>query len=325
MTVAPAQLYFSGGTVDDVLRAVIDAIRLHGIEIAPTRGKATELTGVLLELSNPRARLSRTETRGKVFSCVGELCWYLAKSADADFVSYYLPRYRNDAEGDILHGAYGPRLFGLHGQDQISNVIALLKQNSASRRAVIQLFDATDLAEEHKDVPCTCSLQFLVRGGAVHMFSAMRSNDVFLGLPHDVFCFTMIQELVARTLKFELGIYKHAVGSLHLYHEHRAEAEAFLDEGWQPTDQPMAVMPVGDPWPSVELLIRLERQIRTGQTPDPEVLARLDPYWADLVRLLQVFADGKAKNVGRMRSVLGLMSSDVFDPFITAKIAAATS
>jgi thymidylate synthase len=225
------QFYFRGDTLDDVMRIVIDEVQRHGVDTSPSRGEASELTGVLLELSNPRARLSRTETRGKLFSCLGELCWYLAKSNAVDFIPYYIPLYRNDAEGDILHGAYGPRLFDFRGNDQIGNVIDLLARHPSSRRAVVQLFDAADLAEEHKDVPCTCSLQFLARGGALHMFTAMRSNDVFLGLPHDVFCFTMIQELVARTLGLELGEYKHAVGSLHLYSQHREDAADFIDEG----------------------------------------------------------------------------------------------
>jgi thymidylate synthase len=154
------------------------------------------------------------------------------------------------------------------------------------------------------------------------MFTAMRSNDVFLGLPHDVFCFTMIQELVARTLGLELGVYKHAVGSLHLYGQHREDAADFIDEGWQPTDQPMPPMPVGNPWPSIEVLIGLEANIRAGQSADTELLRGLDPYWADLVRLLQVFADAKQRNVASMRAQLDQMASDVFDAFITARIGA---
>jgi thymidylate synthase len=319
---ATPQFYFRGDTLDDVMRLVIDEVQQHGVDTTPSRGEASELTGVLLELSNPRARLSRSETRGRLFSCLGELCWYLAKSNAVDFISYYIPLYRKEAEGDIIHGAYGPRLFDFRGHNQLGNVIALLTRHPSSRRAVIQLFDAADLAQDHRDVPCTCSLQFLARGGALHMFTSMRSNDVFLGLPHDVFCFTMIQELVARTLGLELGVYKHAVGSLHLYGQHREDAADFIDEGWQPTDQPMPAMPMGTPWPSVDVLIGLEANIRAGQAADTEALRGLDPYWADLVRLLQVFADVKQKNVAGMRARLDQMASDVFDAFITARIGA---
>ena len=43
------------------------------------------------------------------------------------------------------------------------------------------------------------------------MLTYMRSNDAYWGLPHDVFAFTMLQEILARSLTLELGTYKHAV------------------------------------------------------------------------------------------------------------------
>ena len=188
---------FSGPTLDDVMRAAILEIHETGEVNMPTQGENKEIIGSALEITNPRARLSRTETRGKPFSCLGELCWYLNGSNELDPISYYIPRYQKFAEGDLVFGGYGPRLFDDSGVAQVTNVIALLEERPSSRRAVIQLFDAEDIAEQHKDVPCTCVLQFLIRKGALHMMTYMRSNDVFLWLPHDVFCFTMLQELVA--------------------------------------------------------------------------------------------------------------------------------
>ena len=56
-----AEAYLSGKTLDDLMRAVIVEIREHGDQIRPSKGDAKEVTGVLLELTNPRARLSLTE------------------------------------------------------------------------------------------------------------------------------------------------------------------------------------------------------------------------------------------------------------------------
>src|SRR5690242_5654067 len=102
---------FTESTLDDLMRAVFEEILNNGEEIRPTKGAAREINGVLLELTNPRARLSRTETRGKPYSCLGELCWYLAKTNDLDFISYYIPAYRQYADGEEIFGGYGPRLF----------------------------------------------------------------------------------------------------------------------------------------------------------------------------------------------------------------------
>ena len=46
--------YFSDLTIDDLMRRVITEIRTHGYTIAPTKGPATELAGVLLNLRDPR-------------------------------------------------------------------------------------------------------------------------------------------------------------------------------------------------------------------------------------------------------------------------------
>src|SRR5271170_6317384 len=141
--------YFSDATLDDVMRAVVTAIQAHGHPIRPTKGHAKELVGVLLEVTDPRARLSRTETRGKLFSSLGEFCWYLAKTDKLAFIEYYIKRYKKSADGDEIFGGYGPRLFDWNGLDQLANVTDILRNKTDSRQAVIQLFDARDIVEDH--------------------------------------------------------------------------------------------------------------------------------------------------------------------------------
>lgn len=303
-------------TLDDLMHSVIEQIQAHGEGISPTKGWAAELTGVLLELADPRARLSHTETRGKPFSCLGKICWYLAKSNDVEFISYYIPRYEEFADGSEVFGGYGPRLFNWVGVNQLANVIEILKKNSVSRKAVVQLFDADDIVRKHADVPCTCTLQFMIRTGRLHLLTNMRSNDAFLGLPHDVFAFTMLQEIVARTLSVELGTYKHVVGSLHLYAKDMTKASRFLKEGWQPTDFRMPPMPDGDPWPAINLLLEAESAIRITGSFDESKLDGVDPYWADLIRLLQVFGCRKKRNWEKIKVIRERMTWNVYRPFI---------
>ncbi len=308
-------MYISAGTLDDLLRRVIPKLLKSRNHIKPTRGNATELIGVLLQLTNPRARLSLTETKGRLSSCVGELLWYLAKSKDLQFIAYYLSRYRKESEdGRTVYGGYGPRLFGMRRHNQVGNVLALLKRKRDSRRAVIQLFDAADIARTHKEIPCTCTLQFMIRGRQLHMFTNMRSNDAFLGLPHDVFAFTMLQEIVARTLRVEIGTYKHAVGSLHLYNEHRQSARQYLKEGWQST-APMPPMPVTNPWRSIHRVVKAERAIRSGRKINIGAL-RLHPYWADLVRLLQIYWHFRKRDGTQIMGLKRQMSTHLYDSYI---------
>src|SRR5258708_26100776 len=151
---------------EELNREIFDKLLRSGSVIFPKKGEATELRAVTLELREPRSRLSRTATRGRLFSCLGELCWYLSGSADVDAIAYYIPEYHEYAVHNRVPSAYGPRLRGFDGIDQLQNIVKMLKAHSVTRKAVIQIFDHDDLALEHQEVPCTCTLQFLVRDGA---------------------------------------------------------------------------------------------------------------------------------------------------------------
>lgn len=277
-----------GEGVDEILMQLYEALPNYRVETEGSRGRiVAEIVGASLCLKNPRARISRSENRGKPFSAIGELLWYLAGSDRLDFIEPYISNYRKDAVEGILEGAYGPRLYSMHGHiDQLANVVRQLRGKPDSKRAVVQLFDAGDIAREKKEVPCTTALQFLLREGKLNLIATMRSNDAYYGLPHDIFCFTMLQELVARTLDVELGTYYHFAGSLHVYDKFMAHLSAYIEEGYQKVVA-MPSMPTGDPKPAIDQLLELEAKLRNGSdfVASDEISA---PYWADLARLLQV-------------------------------------
>jgi thymidylate synthase len=311
--------YFRAKTVDDLLRHALETIDKHGEPIKASKGHTREVTGVIFELTNPRARLSRTESRGKLFSCIGELCWYLNGTNDTSFIVHYLRDYKKVDEGGRIFGAYGPRLFKpWKGVKQFENIIGLLTEKPTSRRAVLQLFDATDLAEKHEDVPCTCVLQFLIRNGKLDLIAYMRSNDVIKGLTHDIFCFTMLQEIAARRLSVELGTYRHCVGSLHLYSSDDQTAKSFLLEGWQSTKSAMPPMPEGNPSFGIRLLLNAEATVRRGDAPHARFLREehANPYWADLIRLLQVFGYRRRRNKRALVEIRQKMVFPIYDTYI---------
>ena len=315
-----AESYLYAETLDDLMRSVFKQILCYGGQIKPSKGPAQELAGMLLELENPRARLSRTQTRGKPISCLGELCWYLAKRNDLEFIEYYISEYAKSADEGVIYGGYGPRLFDWRGINQFENVAKRLAVNPHSRRAVIQLFDGQDNVGKHADVPCTCTLQFMVRGEELNLIAHMRSNDAYKGLPHDVFCFTMLQEIMARKLSLDVGTYKHMVGSLHLYDDDVRNSKRFLDEGLQATTTPMPSMPTGDPASGIADLLGSERAIRLDQGFDLESLKAMDSYWADLVRLLLVWRYSKDKDIEGLQQILVALESPVYGVYIQDRI-----
>jgi thymidylate synthase len=217
---------------------------------------------------------------------LGEFLWYLAGSDDPGFILPYISAYAAEVTDEgIVNGAYGPRLLSSYGLNQVTAVIDILRRKPASRRAVIQIYAASDLLIE-KEVPCTTTLQFFVRSERLQAIASLRSNDAYLGLPHDAFCFTMLQEMIARSLGVEVGEYIQLVGSFHLYDKHEKRAERYIQEGHHRLAE-MPAMPPGDAFEVVPIILGHESRIRTGDRIDPD-LPGVDPYWADLIRLIQV-------------------------------------
>lgn len=315
-------MFFVRDTLDDLLRDVFGALLSENELVRASRGSFKESLGCCLRLRNPRARLSRSEGKGKIFSALGELLWYLSGDTRLDFIDYYIPnRFQRESDDQLrVRSGYGARLFSFREVNQIENVIKLLTERPTSRRAVIQLFDATDLTESFASIPCTCTLQFLRRDAHLHLCVAMRSNDAYIGLPHDVFAFTMLQELIARSIHAEIGEYTHFAGSLHMYESDFAAAEQYLDEGWQASIA-MPPMPEGDPWPSVAEVQRVEESIRSRGNGDGDVeqMAAGD-YWKDLGRLLRAWRATRDKDVQILVDLMSSVSSDDFKMFLQARI-----
>ena len=316
--------YFRRSTLDDLIRDAFEAVITCGHKVRASRGECTEITGVMLELTDIRSRLSRSETKGRPFSALGEFCWYLSGRSDFDSIDYYLRgAYKLDKDvepdGKTISGAYGPRLIG---QGQIERVIDILTRKPTTRQAVLQIFDANDLASGQRDVPCTCTIQLLNRDGKLEMVTYMRSNDVYRGFPHDVFCFTLLQEWIACRLGIDVGTYKHAVGSLHLYDnsEERKDADGarrYLEEGFHSTGSPMPRMPTEN---SCVSLAGCSKQALRGQPPDFERAAQrertLDGYWADLVRLLSAYRYWNDRDAQSILRTQTSMVSSIYSPFL---------
>lgn len=189
-------------------------IKSKGMVSKPRGMEIKELIGEGVCIDNPRNRLTYNKIRA--FSpqfAIGENLWYLSGSDKLEVISYYSPSYyKFSDDGVILNGAYGPRI-----QNQMEECKRILCDDPDSRRAVISILTSNDNKINNSDVPCTCTIQFILREGYLDALVYMRSNDLFLGLPYDIYSFTIIQELMAITLGVNLGKYYHFVGSLHVY------------------------------------------------------------------------------------------------------------
>ena len=291
-------MFISEETLDDILKVLFEKlIQKETNPISASKGSIfSEEIGALIELRNPRARLSRSELKGTIFSCLGELSWYLSGSDELSHMTYYIARYdKSSDDGITVRGAYGPRLRNMHGKyNQLENVINLLQRKPTSRRAAIQLFDASDIDAgcDYNDIPCTTTIQFFVRDDKLEMVVHMRSNDVFLGLPHDIFCFTMLQEIFANRLGLRLGPYKHSVGSLHLYERDVKKVEACIEEGWHRTIE-MPEMPTESISAMIDNFLDYEKSVRLYGYKKASMKTDMPLYWKDLMLILKAFSVSK--------------------------------
>jgi thymidylate synthase len=183
-----------------------------------------ESLGVQFRIKDARNRLPYVEARKFSMSyLVAETIWYMSGNNSTEWISRYAPFWRNITDdGSTANSAYGARIFKPHERAsekivQWDYVKEELRRDPDSRRAVIHIRSAHDSLHESKDVPCTLSLQFFIRGNALHLHVSMRSSDIILGLAYDVPAFTIMQEVMANELGVELGEYVHTSNSLHCY------------------------------------------------------------------------------------------------------------
>lgn len=162
---------------------------------------------------------------------VGELLWYLSGNNKLSAIQKFTKAWdRMSDDGEHVNSNYGYCLMHKFGFNQIEQALIQLRDNPNSRQVVLHIKEARNLIDNPtKDLNCTVCLQLFIREGKLYMTTYMRSNDLWMGFPYDVFQFTCLQILLAMELDVELGTYTHVAGSLHLYERDYAKGEANLN------------------------------------------------------------------------------------------------
>jgi thymidylate synthase len=219
-------LVLTSDNANDLYAATCREVRRQGRSVAPRGHPTLEVMGAHLRLTEPRRRLVDLPPDRQLNPAfaVAEALWILSGSDDP-WIFTYNRVLQSFADDGRLPGAYGPRIRRWRDAlDQLSHVRILLARDPDSRQAVVQLYDPARDTRGHRDVPCTLNYRFYVRDGRLDMHTSMRSNDVWLGLPYDIFTATLLHELMAGWVGVDLGTYHHHVDSLHLYDQHAESA-----------------------------------------------------------------------------------------------------
>lgn len=316
-------MIIEGKYLDEILRRLYDELSNSTDEFVASKGKGKDLLAPKIILKDPRARISASATRGRLISALAEFCWYMSGSADLDFIRFYIRNYPPEEATGLIEEAYGPRLIGTgafgRSLNQIDRVIDRLRRKPDTRRAVISILEPSDLEPTRPEAPCTAALQFIRRRKRLHLIVMMRSNDAYLGFPHDVFCFTMIQELIARSLGIGLGEYHHFATSLHLYERDVHNVSSYLGEGFQNPTFAMPKMPTGCQRANLDSFLEVERLIRSGKVTSATDI-HLPNYWRDLSLVLLRHADTKfRRGTANLEGNFAQISDGFYKNFFTKR------
>lgn len=190
-----------------------------------------------------------------------EAAWILSGDNRVSTIKPYSEKIGDFSDdGHRYFGSYGPKVV-----DQLSYVAQKLAADFDTRQAVINIW--RENPGQTRDVPCTLSLQFLLRQGVINCVATMRSSDAWLGWPYDVFNFSMITWAVCLYLRDLGGRSKSTLfvdpdraptpgalfltcGSQHLYQQNWDKATEVLDHGQ--TYNPRIALPPFSEWTSLK-------------------------------------------------------------------------
>lgn len=212
---------FEGKTVNDAWLEAFNALQAKAEEGYTAGSRDGDVVGEICDavfcIEDPTRNIVSSPIRKMPMRyAVGELAWYLSGSNRVQDISRFAKKWADISDdGETNNSAYGWRIFDKFGFNQWEYVKELLRKDPSSRQAVIHIKDASN--KPTKDVPCTVYLQFFIRDGKLNMSTHMRSNDIWMGVPYDMFSFCFLQMLLAMELGVDVGQYTHYAGSLHMY------------------------------------------------------------------------------------------------------------
>lgn len=189
-------------------------------EIEATRNGNAKVLGQAtfrIQPHDPRLCFLKGRNLNYKFAFV-ESAWILEGKNEFHFLSKYISSYGQYSDDNkTLNGAYGYRLRYHFDQDQIENAIIHLQKNPESRRVVLQIYSVDDLQKNSKDIPCNTAIYLKVNNGCLNLTVVNRSNDLYLGIPYNIFVFGILQKYIADRLNYHVGLQTQVTDNLHLY------------------------------------------------------------------------------------------------------------
>lgn len=198
-----------------------------------------------------------------------EMLWIVSGSTSTNDLDASIWDSWADHNGS-LGRTYGYQMRRWNSQvDQLALVIADLQASPWSRRHIITLWNPSDLPYTPLP-PCPTLLQFYQADETrLDLQVYQRSADVFLGVPFDIAGYGLLLTMVSHVVGLTPGRLVFAYGDVHLYNNHREQAELLLSRQPRPAPRLDLVHPLRSGIDS----FRLENFRISGYRPHPAIPA----------------------------------------------------
>lgn len=215
-------------------RLLLADIMLGGKEARPRGLLSKELLGKKSVVDMKQCVINLPARKlGYRFMCA-EAAWIMSGDNRVSSISPFSSSIASFSDDGIrFFGAYGPRVI-----DQLSYVLKALIEDPDTRQAVMTIWRPNP--PKSKDIPCTVSVQWMIREGRLDCFMNMRSSDAWLGVPYDWFNFSMLSLGILAELNrsgrcnYDLGCLHFYAASQHIYEPEFHKVRQVLDEADKP-------------------------------------------------------------------------------------------
>jgi thymidylate synthase len=153
--------------------------------------------------------------------------------------------------------AYGPRV-----TDQVPSIIQALLHDPITRQAVLFVGGPSD--GPTKNLPCTLTIQFLIRENLIHVVVSMRSWDLCRGLPYDIMMFSGLLEMIGRCVNIQAGTITVMAGSTHIYLDQIHKIPTLRNTRWGFNEEVPDTWNEAREWFNIELTNIRQKQLPRG-------------------------------------------------------------
>ena len=151
----------------------------------------------------------------------GAKYWRPKAKFDGDLGRVYGVQWRHwqTTDTEYLRNADGKELVRNKEIDQLVQLIAGIKADPYGRRHILSAWNPGELTAMALP-PCHCFAQFYVSDGRLSCQMYQRSCDMFLGIPFNIACYSLLTQLIAQVCNLEVGEFVHVLGDAHIYLNH---------------------------------------------------------------------------------------------------------